>query len=208
MSIPQLAVTSDPTSAYRKLVSALARRAARFGSADPEGAAQEAVKRSLAVAAPRQALEYYFLHELEGTPAAGAPDWPLLQLLGWLHGVLRFVVREERARARFHRETTAAAAVREPAAPGPDQLTSAIDAQLRALVHECLHELNEDYRSALRLRWDGASYGDIAARLRVNENTVATWLRRGTLELTERVRDRMNARPSDDDSGNAEALDV
>ena len=188
MSIPQLAVAHDPTSDYRRLVTALARRAARFGSADPECAAQEAIKRSLASAVSREALEYYF-HDAGGAPP---PEWSLLQLLGWLHGVLRFVVREERARARFHREAPAADGALDVADPRPDQLTSVIDAQLHALVRECLKQLSADYRTALLLRWNGEKYSDIAARLGVNENTVATWLRRGVQELTELVRDRLN----------------
>ena len=188
MSISQLAVAHDPTGEYRRLVNALARRAARFGSADPECAAQEAIKRSLASPASRQALEYYF-HDAGGkTP----PEWSLLQLLGWLHGVLRFVVREERARAQFQREMPVADGHVEPTDPRPDQLTSVIDAQLHWLVRDCLKQLSADYRSALILRWSGAKYADIAERLGVNENTVATWLRRGAVELTELVRDRMN----------------
>jgi RNA polymerase sigma factor (sigma-70 family) len=201
VSISQLAVTHDPTSAYRRLVTALARRAARLGSADPESAAQEAVKRSLAAPASRPALEYYF-HETADT---GPPEWSLLQLFGWLHGVLRFVVREERARVRSHRETPAADVNVEPADTGPDQLESVIDAQLRGLVIECLKTLNADYRSALLLRWDGVKYVDIARRLGVNENTVATWLRRGSHELTQLVRERMNTgRPADEEGDRLE----
>jgi hypothetical protein len=58
-------------------------------------------------AAARPALEYYFN---EAPPLAPVgPAWNLLQLLGWLHGVLRFVVWEERARASTRRETPALA---------------------------------------------------------------------------------------------------
>lgn len=194
MSIPQLAVTYDTTRAYRRLVDALARRAARFGSADPEAAAHEAVARSLASPVSRRAVEYYF-HEDEGAPV---PEWSLLQLLGWLHGVLRNVVREERARAHVHRETAAAAVKVEPVDPAPDPLTSMIDAQRQAIVRECLGKLGADYQTALLLRWNGAKYADIAAQLGVNENTVATWLRRGALELTALVRARMDVEEADD----------
>jgi DNA-directed RNA polymerase specialized sigma24 family protein len=194
-----LAVAEDPASAYQKLVSALARRAARFGSSDPECAAQEAVKRSLASPVSRHAIEYYF-HE---SGHASPPEWSLLQLLGWLHGVLRFVVREERARARFRRETSVAEVQVEPHDPAPDQLTSLIDGQLRGLVHECLRTLNAGYRSALLMRLEGVKYADIAIRLGVNENTVATWVRRGSHELTHLVRERLTTRAPSEWDGDA-----
>ncbi|HTK29769.1 MAG TPA: RNA polymerase sigma factor [Vicinamibacterales bacterium] len=171
-------------------MSALAARAARLGSKDPEAAAQEAVRRSLAHAASRPALEYYFQ---ETAPAeTGVPDWSLLQLLGWLHGVLRFVVWEERARASAQRETTAADDLSEFPDPAPSQLDQTIDNQLNAMVRECLSTLSEDYRSTLLLRMGGAKYAEIAARLGVNEKTVATWVRRGSLELVQQVRQRLH----------------
>src|SRR5215510_13001571 len=96
LAFPKPVAVRDATSEYRKLVAALAARAARLGSRDAESAAQEALKRSLANPVSRAAIEYYF-HERR--PAAvSAPAWPLDQLLAWLHGVLRFVVSEERAR--------------------------------------------------------------------------------------------------------------
>jgi RNA polymerase sigma factor (sigma-70 family) len=123
------------------------------------------------------------------------PDWTLAQLLGWLHGVLRFVVREERARASARLETQAAqeelSAYRDPR---PDQLQNVIDAQSRAIVHECLMQLNGDQRAAWLLRLQGARYEEIARRLGVNENTVATWLRRGTQELVRRVQEQIDPR--------------
>ena len=42
------------------------------------------------------------------------------------------------------------------------------------------------------LRRRGESYAAIAERLRVNEKTVATWVRRGSLELVQQVRLRMD----------------
>src|SRR5258707_10771045 len=65
----------DASNEYRKLVAALASRAIRMGSRDAEGAAQEALKRSLANPISRAAVDYYFQ---EHSPAGlGAPDWPL-----------------------------------------------------------------------------------------------------------------------------------
>src|SRR5689334_1381276 len=98
---PQSVAVRDATSEYHKLVAGLAARAARLGSRDAEGAAQEALKRSLANAVSRTAVEYYF-HERPPAPV-GVPAWPLEQLLAWLHGVLRFVVSEERARVSYSR---------------------------------------------------------------------------------------------------------
>jgi DNA-directed RNA polymerase specialized sigma24 family protein len=40
------------------------------------------------------------------------------------------------------------------------------------------------------MRVEGLKYGEIAARLGVNENTVATWIGRGIRELAQRVRRR------------------
>lgn len=191
MSISQRLVTHSAASEYHKLMRALAARAMRLGSRDPESAAQEAVQRSLANVAARPALEYYFN---EGPPLeSGVPAWTLLQLLGWLHGVLRFVVWEERARASTRRETAALAEdLSEMADPAPSQLDQVIATQLSDMVRSCLSTLGEDYRATLLLRLNGASYAEIADRLGVNERTVATWIRRGTLELVRQVRRRMD----------------
>lgn len=187
MSISQRLVTHSAASEYHKLMRALAARALRLGSRDPEGAAQEAVQRSLANDAARPALEYYFSEEPPAAPVA--PAWTLLQLLGWLHGVLRFVVWEERARASTRRETPALADdLFDIADPAPSQLDQVIADQLRAVVQSCLSTLDGDYRATLLLRLNGATYAEIAARLGVNEKTIATWVRRGTLELVRNVR--------------------
>ena len=191
MSISQRAAIHTAANEYHKLMTALASRAMRLGSRDPEGAAQEAVARSLANVVARPALEYYF-HA--GLPADRAvPSWNLLQLLGWLHGVLRFVVWEERARASAHREAPAPDEdLFNMADPAPNQLDQVMAAQLRALVHSCLSALDKDYQATLVLRLNGATYSEIAARLGANEKTVATWVRRGTLELVRLVRLRMD----------------
>jgi DNA-directed RNA polymerase specialized sigma24 family protein len=191
---PQPVARRDATTDYRKLIAALAARAARMGSRDAEGAAQEALKRSLANSTSRAAIDYYF----QERPPAGldAPAWPLEQLFAWLHGVLRFVVQEERARVGYHREMPVIGAdaidVRDPS---PDQLEVLIDDQLQTIVRESLSSLSEEYRTVLTLRMRGLKYADIAARLGVNENTVATWVRRGTQAAVQQVRDRMDYRP-------------
>jgi RNA polymerase sigma factor (sigma-70 family) len=174
---------------YQKLMKALTARAARMGATDPEGAAQEAVKRSLANELSRSALEYYF-HEQ--APAEGRdPGWTLLQLFGWLHGVLRYVVFEERARGR--REIpTANGDLPDIAADERNPLQHVIDPELRTIVQEALSTLSADQRSALVLRLEGTKYADIAARLGVNENTVATWVHRGSRSLVDEVRRRMS----------------
>jgi len=46
----------DAPSVYRKLVTSLVAQAMRMGSKDPEGAAHEALKRSLATPEPRAAI--------------------------------------------------------------------------------------------------------------------------------------------------------
>ena len=168
----------------------LAARALRLGPRDPESAAQEAVQRSLAHVAARPAL-VCFNEGLSLDPVI--PAWNLLQLLGWLHGVLRFVVWEEHARASTRREYPGSRRdVFDLADPAPSQLDEAIATQLSDMVQSCLSTLDEDYRATLRLRLNGASYAEIAARLGVNEKTVATSIRRGTLELVRQVRRRMD----------------
>jgi hypothetical protein len=180
------AVRSSPADGYRKLVTALASRAARIGARDPESAAQEAVKRSLAHPLSRAAVEYHFHDAPE--PCGPPPEWSLLQLLGWLHGVLRFVVLEEHARSR--REVVTGE-MPEPMDTAATPLDGLIDAELHAIVQDGLRTLSADHRSALLLRLHGTKYGEIAARLGVNENTVATWIRRGSRTLVDHVRRRM-----------------
>lgn len=184
----------DATRAYRKLVGVLAARAARMGSADAEAAAQEALKRSLANAKSREAIEYFF--QADHATAAAPPEWPLDQLLAWLHGVLRMVVREERSRMRFRREVASGDVEQALARDGsPDPLARLIEQQEQSLVRECLAEIEDDYRTVLILRIRGMKYAEIAARLGVNENTVATWVRRGIQAATERIRARLACRP-------------
>ncbi len=185
---PQIA--RDPVSDYRRLASALASRATRLGSRDPESAAQEALRRSLENGKSQPAVAYYFG---EGSHAGAPPEWPLDQLLAWLHGVLQYVVREEQSRVGFHREV-AANSISEPADASADALEGMIQQETRAIVADCFATLDSDYRSVLTLRMDGLKYGEIARQMGVNENTVATWVSRGIGELGRRIRKRMDGR--------------
>jgi RNA polymerase sigma factor (sigma-70 family) len=191
VAIPLHVAERDTSSVYRKLVRALAAQARRMGSRDAEGAAHEALKRSLAAPAPRAAVEYYFGEH----PAAGlpAPEWPLDRLFAWLYGVLRFVVREETARVSSRREVAVIDATTiDVADPSADQLDRLIDDETKTVVRECLGTLDENQRQVLVLRAKGLKYTEIASRLGVNENTVATWVRRGTHAMARLVRERMD----------------
>ena len=148
--------------------------------------------RSLENPVSRPAMEFYFgLH-----PPAGAdpPKWPLDRLFNWLHAVLLYVVREEQSRAGYRRETAAEKDWREPADSAPDQLDALIREELHRIVAECLPGLDREQRRVLRMRADGMKYDEIATRLGVNENTVATWVSRGIRDLAQRVRRRMERR--------------
>jgi RNA polymerase sigma factor (sigma-70 family) len=108
-------------------------------------------------------------------------------------------VREEGARLSRRREVFAfddlALRVADPA---PAPLDVLIDDQLQGIVRECLSALDGKYRRVLALRASGLKYAEIAARLEVSENTVATWIRRATREVAQQVRERTNAVPFDD----------
>jgi RNA polymerase sigma factor (sigma-70 family) len=190
-----LSETRDAISDYRRLLNALGSRARRMGSRDPESAAQEALKRSLENALSQSAVEYYFSEE--PPPGAAPPAWPLDQLMAWLHGVLHFVVLEEHNRLSNRRELagwTRGADARnrlDPPDPAPDQLDALIQKELQQIVIDCLPALDADYRRVLKMRANGLKYGDIAQRLGVSENTVATWVSRGIRTLAQSVRRRM-----------------
>jgi RNA polymerase sigma factor (sigma-70 family) len=190
--IPQAGaqLARDPVSDYRRLAAALASRAARLGSRDPESAAQEALRRSLENRKSQPAVAYYFGDE---PPVGAMPEWPLDQLLAWLHGVLQYVVREEQSRAGFRREVSAIS-ISEPPDTSADALEGMIQQETRAMVADCFATLDRDYRSVLTLRMDGLKYGEIARQMGVNENTVATWMSRGIGELGRRIRKRMDGR--------------
>jgi RNA polymerase sigma factor (sigma-70 family) len=190
-----LSETRDAVTDYRRLLNALEARARRMGSRDPESAAQEALKRSLENTMSQPAVEYYFSEDLP--PDAGPPAWPLDQLMAWLHGVLHFVVLEEHNRASNRRELAGWArqgdteSRLDPPDPAPNQLNALIQRELEQIVIDCLPALDADYRRVLKMRASGLKYGDIAARLGVSENTVATWVSRGIRTLAQSVRRRM-----------------
>lgn len=185
----------DSTNDFHRLLAALASKARRLGSRDPEGVAQEALKRSLENEIARAAVEYYFADT--PPPVENTPEWPLDRLFAWLYVTLQFVVREEKSRVGFHRESAGAAAGpnedsrRDPVDPSPDQLDTLIRKELHGIVRECFPALDREYRSVLTMRVKGLKYRDIALRLGVSENTVATWVSRGIRDLAQRVRRRM-----------------
>jgi RNA polymerase sigma factor (sigma-70 family) len=189
-----LSETRDAISDYRRLLNTLGSRARRMGSRDPESAAQEALKRSLENSVSQPAIEYYFSDEL--SPDATPPAWPLDQLMAWLHGVLHFVVLEEHHRLSNRRELVGWArgaddrGVLDPPDPAPGQLDALIQRELEQIVIDCLPALDADYRRVLKMRANGLKYGDIAQRLGVSENTVATWVSRGIRTLAQSVRRR------------------
>ena len=183
---------SPPTNAasdYRRLLATLAARARRLGSRDPESAAQEALKRSLEHAGSQPAIAYYFGQDLPAD--ANPPEWPLDQLFAWLHGVLQYVVREEHNRASNRREVSGTDGP-DPADPAPRQIDVLIQKEIQEIVADCFPTLDSQYRTVLEMRVDGLKYGEIARRLGMNENTVATCVSRGIKQLADRVRTRTN----------------
>lgn len=182
----------DATGTYNKLVKTLVPRAIRMGSRDAESAAQETLKRSFENVISREAIEYY----LQDDAPAGStkqPEWTLLQLLAWLHGVLRRVVLEELAQSSYRREVAAGdARTTEVRDPSSDQLEALVTNETRMLIHECQSSLRDDYRAVLALRYsEGLTYSQIAARLELNQNTVATRLSRATQALAYLVCERI-----------------
>jgi DNA-directed RNA polymerase specialized sigma24 family protein len=65
-----------------------------------------------------------------------------------------------------------------------------IHKEIQGIVADCFPMLDSEYRTVLTMRADGLKYGEIARRLGVNENTVATWVSRGIRDLTQLVRSR------------------
>lgn len=189
--------TRDVAAGYRRLLATLSSRARWLGSRDAEGAAQEALTRSLENALSQPAIVYYFSQD---APAKlEPPEWALDQLLAWLHGVLQNVVREEHHRFSSRREVPIGD-IESARSDGnrftdypdcaPDQLDILIQKELHKIVVECFPKLPSEHRTVLAMRSDGLKYGEIATRLGVNENTVATWVSRGIRELAQCIRRR------------------
>jgi RNA polymerase sigma factor (sigma-70 family) len=174
----------------------LASRAHRFGSRDPEAAAQEALTRSWENTKSQAALEFYFREDVAAD--ASPPMWSLDQLMAWLHTVLRYVVSEERGRVAYRVEVSLdrgpdvsdERSIPEPSDPGADQLHQLLQRELESILSECFPKLDSEYQSVLRLRGAGMKYEEIAARLGQKENTIATWLSRGIRDLTGCVKRR------------------
>jgi DNA-directed RNA polymerase specialized sigma24 family protein len=192
-----VSLTRDAASDYRRLLTSLTSRARRLGSRDPESAAQEALKRSLENVSSQRAVEYYFSQD----PPAGlqTPEWRLDQLFAWLHGVLHYVVREEHNRVSNQREVpfrvigsgrSDESGHLDPADLAPDQLDVLIQKEVHGTVVDCFTRLDREYRAVLSMRAEGLKYGEIAIRLGVNENTIATWVSRGIRTLAQCVRRR------------------
>lgn len=180
---------------YRRLLGALASRARNLGSRDPESAAQETLKRSLENPTARSAVEFYLRQEKPAN--AHTPEWPFDRLLAWLHGVLCYVVREGQNRASTRRELPIGAAGPDASGdrsnvsdPAPSQLDQLIQTETERIVADGLSALDHEYRRVLEMRVDGLKYAEIATRLGVNENTVATWVSRGMKQLAQYVRKR------------------
>lgn len=187
---PSVPLAPDAADEFPRLLAALARRARWLGSRDPESAAQESLKRSLENNVSRPAMEYYFGQD--SPDGLEPPEWPLDRLFVWLHAVLDYVVREERSRVGYAREVSMDGTA--PVNPAPGQLDALLEEELHRIVAECFPTLDRDHRKVLRMRVDGLKYGEIAIRLGVKENTVATWVSRGIKDLAQRVRRRMEQR--------------
>ena len=181
------ATSDDAFGEYRRLAAALASRAMRLGSRDPEGAAQEALRRSIDNLKSQAAVNYYFG---ETASTGEEPEWGLDQLLAWLHGVLQFVVREEQSRMAFRREVSVRS-ISDPADSAHDALEIMVERETAAIFDACFATLDREHRQVLKLRMGGLKYSEIARRLGLNENTVATRVSRGIRELGRRIRKRM-----------------
>ena len=100
----------------------------------------------------------------------------------------------ERSRAGYRREVPVSESYLDAADPATGPLEAMIEQELRAIVVDCFPKLEREQRQVLTMRVEGLKYGEIASRLGVNENTVATWVSRGIRELGRQVRKRMGAR--------------
>ena len=102
--------------------------------------------------------------------------------------MLRYVVREERSRAAYKRESPLDGVAAQPPDPAGDPLETLIRSELQHIMKDCFLSLDREQHAVLQLRAGGLKYKEIGARLGVNENTVATWISRGIQALGRCVR--------------------
>src|SRR5207247_10978693 len=100
--------------------------------------------------------------------------------------------REEHARAGFRREVAIEIAPSHRD-PSPDPLQALIQSERQGILSGCLPRLDREYREVVQMRMNGLAYSDIAARLNVNPNQVATWFSRAIRLLAQCVRKRIGA---------------
>jgi len=103
-------------------------------------------------------------------------------VLTWMFSILRYRAIDQLRATR--RESPYDAAVDEPAddAPGPQQMSIAIDDR-RLLMH-CMGTLSEDHRRSVMLAFfEGLTHEQLTDRLSVPLGTVKSWVRRGLMAL-------------------------
>ncbi|MGJ5815946.1 RNA polymerase sigma factor [Paludibaculum fermentans] len=175
----------------RRLLSAKARR---LGSPQPEEAVQEVLARALANQTVADALSAS-LGRGSGQPAA-EPQW----LAAWLFLTLRNVVREQRRPEsrgpHLTLDSTRGESVAiEPVTRELNPEEALVRRQNQAMLELCMKGLNRAQGSALRLFHLGIKQRDIAERLNVPTNTVASLIQRGRAQVSECLRRKLFRRP-------------
>jgi hypothetical protein len=155
----------DSQAHLRRFMAALASRAARLGSRDPESAVQEMLKRSLQNPAARVSIEFYFSQDhTEGT----APGGQSCSRLG-----ARYRTNEEQ-------HVFAATLVRSLRQTGQRRRSGRCAALQDNSRERGAHGRGEDADVQPELLRAGYCYG-VAARLRLERVPVAGWLVRADL---------------------------
>ncbi len=182
----------DAANEYRRLVATLAAKARWLGSRDPESAAQETLTRSLenpASQARSNTTSARIRRTVCTIPSGRSTiSWPGCMPCSATLFARNAVVRVSSARCR------SAKAIWTQPIPATGPLEAMIEQELRAIIVNCFPKLDREQRQVLTMRVNGLKYGEIASRLGVNENTVATWVSRGIRELGRSVRKRMRVR--------------